>query len=140
MSRENMMKQPGYTSKIIDLKMRKCFDKKLNRVFEVLFDITYEETRPDGSIYQYILKGVDSPFKEVCNISHDMSDSMLFRGDGIYFDPGHHMKTKLELKDSETVIRGDYIVKCIKEPDPVDVTMEEIESKFGRKVRIVKEK
>lgn len=139
MSRENMIKQPGYTSKIIDLKMHKDFDKKENRVTNVLFDITYEETRPDGSVYQYVLKGVDSPFREICNISHDVSAS-LFVTDYWHVDPLQHVQQKLELKDGETVIRGNYIVKCVKDPDPIDVTMDEIESKFGRKIRIVKEK
>lgn len=140
MLRENMMKQPGYTSKIIDFVMHKHFDRKQNRVTKVLFDITYEETRPDGSVYQYILKDVESPFKECCNISYEMENQDLFLFDRQIYVDSCYPKAKLELKDDETTICSDYIIKCIKEPDPIEVTMEEIEAKFGKKVKIVREK
>ena len=121
-------------SKIIDIKMHKNFKCEQN---PVTFDITFEGEYDDGSIRQATINGVNCPFENVPNIDMETNYDHypgIFNPccTPIYEARNYILKNKVSFEECTS--------KIIKEPDPIDVTMEEIESKFGRKVRIVKEK
>lgn len=106
---------------LIDISMRK--DKKCGKY---LFTLTYHGTHDNGQIDEYILKDVENPFSvHSFEISRD-----------------EWCSTKLVLDKRKLNIIGNHSITCktIKEPDPIEVTMDEIEKKYGCPVKIVKSK
>lgn len=106
---------------LIDISMRK--DKKCGKY---LFTLTYHTTYENGRIEEYIIKDVENPFSvNNFEISRDEWSS-----------------TKLILDKGSLNIIGNDKITCqtIKEPDPIEVTMEEIEKKYGCPIKIVKSK
>lgn len=110
---------------LIDMNMRK--DKKCGKY---LFTLTYHATHRNGAVDEYILKDVENPFGTDC--------FEIYR-DSIFY--GEKAPAELVLDDKRLhILGGDIICQRIKEPDPIDVTMEDIEKKFGCPVKIVKSK
>lgn len=113
-------------TKLIDVSMRK--DKKCGKY---LFTLTYHCTHKNGRIDEYIFKDVENPFSE--------NNFTIDRGDTVWL--GDRAPLYLDLDEMQLLVTsGEIICKTIKEPDPIEVTMEEIEKKYGCPIKIVKSK
>lgn len=113
-------------TELVDIKMHR--DKKNNNI---TFDLTYKVINDDGSIVLHYLNGVENPFP---NRTLGLTQCSLYC-DSI----GYPFGLSMELNGPETRVAC-HDVEEIKAPDPIEVTMEEIEAKYGRPVKIVKSK
>ena len=87
------------------------------------FDLMYELTYDNGSIEHIFLKGVENPF------STYPAAECFYSSHSNILDRVLHCKSEVAFKECHK--------ELIKGPDPIEVTITDIENKFGRPVKIV---
>lgn len=90
--------------------------------------LTYEISYENGRIERIIMT-VDSPF------TIDHFETYTDPGFGIYELSAQYLC--LSTPDNRAMIKGDVKTVVIKEADPVEMSVEEIEAALGKKIKIV---
>lgn len=103
-----------------------------NETNRITFDITYKIENDDGSVVEEKFVGVENPFQTCINVEDAYPQKDYCSGDTYYSLPLAYWREVRCKKVFTTIIQPPTV--------PLEVTMNEVEEKFGRPVKIVKEK
>lgn len=140
-------------NKVELLKCRAYLEEKYDRI---LMELLYRVCFDDGSVKRYYFPKVGTPFRKnsgpiISTETHtdpNYGTRTFFKGllaDVPVFPIGNSKFDRLLDKNGKEIKLSNYSESCYleltdKEADPVEMTIEEVEKKLGKKIKIVSKK
>lgn len=122
-----------YKEKLIGVELSTEHPEVIENPFPIL-NLTYEREWDDGKIEHVTLNSVLLPIDpHMVRVHRDDSNPFYYS----YACDVHRNRLVLELFSDEGKVLDGISTKVVKEADPVEMTMSEIEAKLGHKIKIV---